>query len=393
MSVKNSGKSMKKFTNAAVVINSNDKGLRMVNFVRDLQVYNNTENNIIYVRSCCWVSYKRNVKYKVKMVCKQSCSPKIQAAKCDRQCPASNSGCCCHVIALIWKLEDMTRKSELKNITPDNRCCTSKPREWGKGGRREVEFSPVMALKITKPRHASDLPGRKKRSIDSQFYDPRPLKSQKLDADGIVKLRQDLQKINARIPFAAMLPEEKTIQTVMTIVGTVAKGSTIHKQLQDYSRQPPNLVVPYFSSSSLAGKENVNPVSNGQALNSNSSLNHEISAPPSTVQCESEMAPLSTPSNDYDELQLQQISDCNVNNQQQEQNISSFIESTIDPSEVQLTTVKTETLFIKTLIDKQKQIEMAARGQSTNPVWFEQNQNRITASICKDVFSHIQKQG
>ena len=89
----------------------------------------------------------------------------------------------------------MTRKSELKNITPDIRCCTSKPREWGKGGRREVEFSPVMALKITKPRHASDLPGRKKRSIDSQFYDHKPLKSRKLDADGIVKLRQYLQKI------------------------------------------------------------------------------------------------------------------------------------------------------------------------------------------------------
>ena len=33
--VKNFGKSMKKFTNAAVVIKSNDKGLRMVNFVHD----------------------------------------------------------------------------------------------------------------------------------------------------------------------------------------------------------------------------------------------------------------------------------------------------------------------------------------------------------------------
>ena len=190
-----------------------------------------------------------------------------------------------------------------------------------------------------------------------------------------------------------MLPEDKTIQTVMTIVGTLVKGSTIDKQLQDYSQQPPNLVVPFFSSSSLDGKENVNPVSNGQALNSNSSLNHEISAPPSTVQCESEMAPLSTPSNDYDELQLQQISDCNVNNQQQEQNISSFIESTIDPSEVQLPTVQTETLFIETLTERQMQIEMATRGQSMNPAWFEQKQNRITASICKDVFSHMQKQG
>ena len=35
--VKNSGVSMKKFTNAAVVNNSNDKGLQMVNFGHDLQ--------------------------------------------------------------------------------------------------------------------------------------------------------------------------------------------------------------------------------------------------------------------------------------------------------------------------------------------------------------------
>ena len=91
---------MKKFTNAAVVINSNDKGLHMVNFEHDLEVYNNTVNNIIYLRACCWASNKRNVKYKVKMVCKQSRIPKILAAKCDRQCPASSSGCCCDVMAL-----------------------------------------------------------------------------------------------------------------------------------------------------------------------------------------------------------------------------------------------------------------------------------------------------
>ena len=403
--IKNSGKSMKKFTNADVVINSNDKGLRMMNFVQDLQVYNNTENNIIYVRACCWASHKRNVKYKLKIVCNQRGNPKILAAKCDRQCPASNSGCCCHVMALIWKLEDMTRKSELKNVTPDNRCCTSKPREWGKGSKREVEFTPVMASKITKPRHASDLPGRKRRSIESQFYDPRPSKSRKLDVDGIVKLRQDLQEINARIPFAVMLPEEKTIPTIMTIVGTVAKGSTIHKQLQDYTR-PPTLVAPYFSSTLPAGKGNVNPVfstthfttettldAHGQGLNPHSSLNHESSAPLSTVQNESDMSPLSTPPFGQGEPQLWQILDSNANNQQQEQNSSSFIATTTCASEVQLLTTQTKTLFIETLTDKQKQIEMATRGQSTNPTWFKQKQNRITASICKDVFSHMQKQG
>ena len=39
------------------------------------------------------------------------------------------------------------------------------------------------------------------------------------------------------------------------------------------------------------------------------------------------------------------------------------------------------------------QIEMARRGQSMDPAWFEQKQNRMTASICKDVFSHMQKEG
>ena len=44
--VKNSGKSVKKFANADVVINSNDKGLRMMNFVHDLQVCNSAEKRI-----------------------------------------------------------------------------------------------------------------------------------------------------------------------------------------------------------------------------------------------------------------------------------------------------------------------------------------------------------
>ena len=76
---------MKKFSNAAVVISSKEKDLHMANFVHHLQVYNNTKNNIIYVRACFWASYKRNVKYKVKMICNQSGTPKILAAKCDRQ--------------------------------------------------------------------------------------------------------------------------------------------------------------------------------------------------------------------------------------------------------------------------------------------------------------------
>ena len=61
---------------------------------------------------------------------------------------------------VIWKLEDMTRKGELKEC--DNRTCTSKPQQWGKGGKREVSCSPVMTTSIVNPRHASDRPGKRK---------------------------------------------------------------------------------------------------------------------------------------------------------------------------------------------------------------------------------------
>ena len=144
-------------------------------------------------------------------------------------------------MAVIWKLEDMTRKSELTNSTPNNPLCASKPRQWGKGHRRGVQFHPVMASNVVEPRHASDLPGRKRRGIQSQFYDPRPPKCQKLDFDSMIKLKHDLQSVNPIIPFAAMLPDETSVPTVMTIVGTVAKGSVIHKQLREFTT--PNLVA------------------------------------------------------------------------------------------------------------------------------------------------------
>ena len=49
-----------------------------------------------------------------------------------------------------------------------------------------------------------------------------------------------------------MLPDHKSIPIVMTIVGKVAKGSIIHKQLQDFTA--PNSLGPTFvnGSSSIA---------------------------------------------------------------------------------------------------------------------------------------------
>lgn len=240
--IKNSGKSIKKYDNVEVVINSNDKGLRMMRFVHDLQVYKESDQNYIFVRACCWASYKRDRKYKVKLIVQGDGSDKIKSASCDRQCPASKSECCCHVMAVIWKLEDMTRKGELKEC--DTRTCTSKPQQWGKGGKRDVSLFPVMTTSVIKPRHASDVPGARKRGVHSQFYDPRPVKSRMIDPASVIYLKENLQKINPRIPFAAMLPENNNIPTVNTLIGPVARGSVLHKQLQGFQMAETNCFTP-----------------------------------------------------------------------------------------------------------------------------------------------------
>jgi len=55
--IKSSGKStVKKYDNVDVVVNSNDKGLRMMRFVRD----SSAQESIVFVRACRWASNMRD---------------------------------------------------------------------------------------------------------------------------------------------------------------------------------------------------------------------------------------------------------------------------------------------------------------------------------------------
>ena len=81
---------------------------------------------------------------------------------------------------------DLTIQNNKDNTIEDNLC--------------------IFALEIV---YDSNLPTRKRREIQSQFYDPRTPKFQNVDVDGILKLKHDLQGINPHIPFAAMLQDNK----------------------------------------------------------------------------------------------------------------------------------------------------------------------------------------
>ena len=91
------------------------------------------------------------VKYKVRMIFNPVGKPKLTPAACDLLCPAGRSGCSCHVMAVIWRLDEMSRNNEMKNQCENDVPCSSSPRKWG-------------------------IPGAL-----STFYDPRPLKLRKLD--------------------------------------------------------------------------------------------------------------------------------------------------------------------------------------------------------------------
>ena len=125
------------------------KGYDILPFVHDLQVSKSVDNNIIYARALCRIIVNPNGK------------PKIVAVQCDSLCPTGKGGCCCHVMTIIWKLDEMFRNKLLTNQCKDDRPCTSKPRKWGIPGKRTVMHEPIMASQFFKPRHQTDLPGHR----------------------------------------------------------------------------------------------------------------------------------------------------------------------------------------------------------------------------------------
>ena len=182
-------------------------------------------------------------------------------------------------MAVIWKLEDMTRKGELKHAVSG----TSKPQQWGKGGKREVEFHPVKATSIEKPRHTSDVSSKRKRGIHLQFYDPRPSKARHIDSDSVGTLKNNLCAINAKIPFAIMLPDNLTdLPTVNTLIGPVAKGSILHTQLKRFGTTTVNNNVQSTSTSFILQSSQLSKV-NDQSQHS-VIQRKSFSTPPQQVQ-------------------------------------------------------------------------------------------------------------
>ena len=92
------------------------------NVVHDLhqEVSKPVDNDVVF-----WglLQKKLCVKHKASMIV-NLLTPRLAPAASDLLCPAGRSGCSCHVMAVIWKLE-MSRNNEMKNQCDNDVPCAT----------------------------------------------------------------------------------------------------------------------------------------------------------------------------------------------------------------------------------------------------------------------------
>ncbi len=105
------------------------------------------------------------------------------------------SGCCCHIIATIWMLDEYSRKNLVQATSSKSK--TSKPQAWGiPNQKRKITHEPVMETKVVRPKHISDAVPQKTTRFknNNHSFDPRPVGKQGLDINGLNEMSEKLKK-------------------------------------------------------------------------------------------------------------------------------------------------------------------------------------------------------
>ena len=132
----------------------------------------------LYFRGNCQASMKKLARYPGVAI--KADTGNINFAQCT--CVARADQRCCHVACLLYLVEDLSLKQELKISLP----CTSQPQAWGKGSTRELNPTPVSAKNYSK-----------KREQDRYLsFDPRPDNPPPPDTDRFLRNLQE-QRGNA----------------------------------------------------------------------------------------------------------------------------------------------------------------------------------------------------
>ena len=138
----------------------------------------------------------------------------------------SKSGCCCHIMATIWMLDEYSRKNLVQ--APSSKSKTSRPQAWGiPNQKRKITHEPVMETKVVRPKHISNAVPKKQQGLTSTLFDPRPVGKQGLDINGLNEMSEKLKKNGLNIQYARMVPSIENFKVTTTVVGVVAQGSLL----------------------------------------------------------------------------------------------------------------------------------------------------------------------
>ena len=134
-------------------------------------------------------SMVKNKEYTVHICLTESMKEaEVRAAFCV--CVAGLGGCCNHVAATIYALEDFVRKGLREEAA---KTCTSKLQAWNQPRKKNVTPLRVLDIALIKSEY-----GSKKRLRRQPFFDPRPVHQQAPNLEDVGMLRDALEAEHQR---------------------------------------------------------------------------------------------------------------------------------------------------------------------------------------------------
>ena len=173
--------------------------------------------NYFKVKCKCKASMKKDMR-NVEIVINRTTGTVVRGV-CS--CPAGQSGCCNHVMALLLELADYSIKGF--KAVPTEVTCTSTARQWGIPGDKELPKAPVMNTIIKTTTNEI--------GINSTLYDPRINHDNSYFKEVVDVFQRKLASDDKRIGYAHCIPNNG-FSYIDTKFGLFPLGSPLSFHLQ-----------------------------------------------------------------------------------------------------------------------------------------------------------------
>jgi len=291
-------------------------------------------------------SMRKDRVYHVSIIFKE-CTARVMCAYCA--CPAGLSGCCNHVTATLYCLEDYFH---LGLHEDEKKGCTDRLQTWNQPRKRNVEPRPTDDVSLTKEQYAT----KKKLKIQHvNKWDCRPLSRRIVNPDKIRNFHKQLATIeqnkimtlNDVICVTASSKEKK--RATEAKLQLTKYGSSCFMQLLDDEPSPKETHLDQIKTERLA-----------RAAAAKKKIQDEFLAQAKYVGHDHSYA-----------------STCNA----------VAAETECDIAEVTQPDLVTELYTNHVMVDPEylANLEESTRSQSASELWFEARKFRITASIMREV--------